>query len=46
MTLEYIALTAAAFGIVALGLAHSVLGETGIVKPIVKRMALHLRRTE
>ena len=38
MTLETIALVIAAFGIVTLGLAHTILGEKGVVQPIIKRM--------
>jgi hypothetical protein len=38
MTLEQIVLIVAALGAVGIGLVHSMLGEQGIVKPILKRM--------
>ncbi len=38
MTIEEIALIVAALGAVGIGLAHSILGEKGIVKPVVRRM--------
>lgn len=38
MTIEQIALSVAALSIVGIGLVHSILGESGIVKPVLKRM--------
>lgn len=38
MTVEQIALLVASLGAIGIGLAHSILGERGIVKPILKRM--------
>ncbi len=38
MTIEEIALIIAALGAVGIGLAHSILGEPGIVRPVVSRM--------
>jgi hypothetical protein len=41
MTIEQTALIVAALGAVGIGLAHSILGEQGVVKPILKRMNWH-----
>lgn len=38
MTVEQIVLIVAALGAVGIGLVHSILGEQGIVKPVLKRM--------
>ncbi|HBM89637.1 MAG: hypothetical protein P1U69_12955 [Parvibaculaceae bacterium] len=38
MPIDQIALIVAALGAVGIGLAHSILGEQGIVKPVLKRM--------
>ncbi len=38
MTIEQVALIVAAFGAVGIGVIHSILGEQGIVKPVLKRM--------
>ncbi len=41
MTIETVVLMVAALSAVGVGLVHSILGERGIVKPILKRMNWH-----